>query len=200
MARMAIAERRRLLIEAAWKVMSTEGVQAATTRAICAAAGMPQSSFHYCFESRSDLLRIVVTGLIPRQIEASFAAFEVSARPEDTISASLNAYWQDVVANPMEHAVLYDITMTALYDDELRDLASFQYGQYHETAITILTTASERLGLQWSTPIDVLAVRLVTFVDGLTLRYLATRDDELCRAALDSFAAELATHIAQPTA
>lgn len=198
MARLAIAERRRLLIEAAWQVMSTEGVRAATTRAICAAAGMPQSSFHYCFESRTDLLRIIVTGLIPRQIEASFATFQVSGQPEDTIRASLDAYWADVVANPMEHAVLYDITMTALHDEELRDLASFQYNQYHEAAATILSTGVDKLGLRWTSPVDVLATRLVAFLDGLTLRYIASRDETQCRAALESFAADLARHLDVP--
>lgn len=45
--RLAIAQRRELLLAAAWRVMIKDGVAAATTRAICAEAGMPQSSFHY---------------------------------------------------------------------------------------------------------------------------------------------------------
>lgn len=68
MARMSLEQRRALLLASAWQVCSTQSVQSATTRAICARAGTPQSAFHYCFHSRDELLREIVVSLLPNCI------------------------------------------------------------------------------------------------------------------------------------
>lgn len=60
MTRMAVDERRRQLTDAAFRVIARDGITAASTRTICAEAGMPQASFHYCFDSKRDLLEELV--------------------------------------------------------------------------------------------------------------------------------------------
>ena len=57
MPRLAVAERRAALVEAALRVMVRGGLAAGTTRAIVAEAGMSLASFHYAFSSRDELLR-----------------------------------------------------------------------------------------------------------------------------------------------
>ena len=59
MPRVPAVERRELLLQAAWRILVRDGVAAATTRAICAEAGMKQGVFHYCFTNRDELLREV---------------------------------------------------------------------------------------------------------------------------------------------
>lgn len=198
MVRLAIAERRELLLQAAWRVLVRDGVRAATTRAICSEAGMPQSSFHYCFDSRAELLRIIVTGLLPEQISTTFAALDVETDGENFAREPLAAFFAEVEQNPMRHAVLYDITMNAIYEPELADLATFQYDEYLRAAIDILTRAAERRGFTWGQPVEVLATTMLNFLDGLVLRYIVDRNSDRARAALEAYGDDLERH-AVPT-
>ena len=194
MVRLAIAERRELLLQAAWRVLARDGVRAATTRAICAEAGMPQSSFHYCFESRAEVLRIIVTGLLPEQISTTYAALDTDTDGENFAREPLAAFFAEVEQNPSRHAVLYDITMNAVYDPELADLATFQYEEYLRTGIAILKRVAERRGFTWGQPVEVLATALVSFLDGLVLRYIVDRDAERARAVLEVYGDDLVRH------
>lgn len=195
MVRLAISERRDLLIAAAWRVMAREGVAAATTRAICAEAHMPQSSFHYCFDTRADLLRIVVTSRMPDFITLSANAIEAARTPTDRIRSALEAWWQDVLANPQTQAVMFDITVHAHYDPDLRDLGTYQYAEAHATVLALLNYAIRDGQYAWDTDIEQLAVSVVAFLDGLSLRYMVEPHNNSFSAALDTFAAELSAHL-----
>ncbi|WP_134322455.1 TetR/AcrR family transcriptional regulator [Cumulibacter soli] len=195
MVRLAISERRDLLIAAAWRVMAREGVAAATTRAICAEANMPQSSFHYCFDTRADLLRIVVTSRMPDFITLSTNAIEAARTPTDRIRAALEAWWQDVLANPQTHAVMFDITVHAHYDPDLHDLGTYQYAEAHATVLTLLNYAVRDGQYAWDTDIEQLAVSVVAFLNGLSLRYMVEPHNSSFSGALDTFAAELSAHL-----
>ena len=60
MPRIAVDERRELLVEAAIRVMVRDGVAKATTRSIVAEAGMALAAFHYSFRSKQELLENVI--------------------------------------------------------------------------------------------------------------------------------------------
>src|SRR5699024_6117672 len=55
--RIPVAERRGALLTAAFTVIASRGLAAASTRAIVAEAGMSLASFHYAFDSREELLQ-----------------------------------------------------------------------------------------------------------------------------------------------
>ena len=80
MARVPVGERRALLVAAAHRVLLRDGLGAATTRAICAEADMPQGTFHYCFGSRDELLAEVAGSLVPAEMSAATAAIDGRAR------------------------------------------------------------------------------------------------------------------------
>ncbi|WP_106848132.1 TetR/AcrR family transcriptional regulator [Blastococcus sp. Marseille-P5729] len=195
MVRLAITERRELLIAAAWRVMVNHGVAAATTRAICAEAGMPQSSFHYCFDSRTDLLKIVVTSRIPGYVERSVEQLETTGTVLERAHRTLGAYWKDVVENPAMHAVFFDIAMTSYYDPELRELGAFQYQQFHQAAVSILSHVVADGQYVWLDDIDTLAVNLVAFLDGTTLRYIIDPSTPGLDDALRGYGEYLATRL-----
>lgn len=185
---MSLEERRSLLLDAAWRVLSTQGVQAATTRAICAEAQMPQSAFHYCFRSRHELLREVVVGLLPQQVEASLSVVDRRGSLQTVLRKALASYWDHVEAEPLLHSVLYEITTTALRDPALVDLAHMQYRRAHETVSEVLQVIAEIRGVNWTLPLPVLARMVVNVLDGMTLNYIVDRDSKAARAALDAFA------------
>jgi DNA-binding transcriptional regulator YbjK len=62
--RISATQRRAALVQAALRVVAARGVQAATTRAIVAEAGMSLASFHYAFESRDELMSELVTSVV----------------------------------------------------------------------------------------------------------------------------------------
>src|SRR5687767_6056215 len=71
---MSADARRAELLQAALRVMSRDGVAAGTTRAIVAEAGMPLATFHYCFRSRNELLRELITLVTTMERDAAAAA------------------------------------------------------------------------------------------------------------------------------
>ena len=194
MARLSQPQRRRLLLEAAWRVLERDGMAAATTRAICAEAGMPQGAFHYCFTGRDELLREVVSGLLAEQVLASVDAIGDAKSMREAMSGALHAYWAELVQNPGRHQVLYEVTVAVLRDPEQQDIARYQYRRYLEGAEQALAAAAGRRRMSWDLPLPVLARQVVTVLDGLTLHYLVDGDGEAAVAALDAFAGDLARH------
>ena len=195
MVRLAISERRNLLIAAAWRVMSRDGVAAATTRAICAEADMPQSSFHYCFDTRADLLRIVVTGHLPEHLKLAMDAVDAADTPKARIRMALDAWWRNLLAHPEAHAVMFDITLHAHYDKDLSDLGAYQYAAAHEALLTLIKHVVADNQFTWDTAPDELAVTIQVFLDGITVRYIVDPKNPAFDAVLDDFAENLARRL-----
>jgi AcrR family transcriptional regulator len=192
MTHLPVAERRAQMLAAAWRVLASRGLTAATTRAICAEAGLSQGAFHYCFASRSELLREVATGLLADEVTVASAVIGRTGSLADAIDRALVAYWELVEANPGEHQVLYEITTAALRQPELRDVAELQYARYLDGARTVVRRIAEVRRIEWQRPVDVLARQVVTVVDGLTLHHAVDHDSPAARAALTAFARDLA--------
>ncbi|MEO7124682.1 MAG: TetR/AcrR family transcriptional regulator [Nakamurella sp.] len=199
MPRIPLAERRAQLLDAAWAVMTRSGLAAATTRATCAEAGVSQGVFHYCFDSRDDMLREIAVRLVPMQITAADAAIADASDVAVAVEQALLAYWDLVEADLGAHQVLYEITVAALRSDDSHEIARLQYHRYLDGARDVLDTVAATLGVRWHRPVDVLARQVVTIVDGLTLHYIVDLDSAAARAALSAFAADLAA-VAVPSA
>src|SRR5882762_5619620 len=92
--RLAVAERRRMLIAAAARVMARDGIAQTTTRAITAEAGMPRGSFHYCFRSKDELLRELATTVVGDMVQAAREVWATDRPIEENLKAGLRAIWQ----------------------------------------------------------------------------------------------------------
>lgn len=194
MPRISVAQRRELLLAAAWRVLVRDGFAAATTRAICAEADMKQGVFHYCFTSRDELLREVAAGLLAAQITASLGAVGSDGSMQDAVARAFGAYWDTVEAEPGLHQVLYEITTAVLRDPRSGEIARFQYRQYLDGVRASLDQLEQIRGIVWDLNKEVLARQVVTVLDGLTLHYLVDRDGAAARSALAAFAADFARH------
>ena len=118
MARMPLAERRQQLVDAAIAVMTREGVDKATTRAIVAEAGTSLSVFHYCFDSKQSLLEAVVKTIVGKTVSLAEATIEPGSNQLDTLRNAFMAYWNHVKANPEEHLLTYEVTQHCLRQPE----------------------------------------------------------------------------------
>ena len=96
MPRMSADARRAELLQAALRVMSRDGIAAGTTRAIVAEAGMPLATFHYCFRSRNELLRELITLLTSQEQEAIGGAMVLGAvslsTPDTSASVAVRSW------------------------------------------------------------------------------------------------------------
>ena len=110
MPRMPLPQRRQQLVDAAIAVLTREGVSGATTRAIVAEAGTSLSVFHYCFDSKQELLDAVIKSLVGTNVGLAEATFEAGATRRQLIRSGLDAYWSHVTANPDTHLLTYELT------------------------------------------------------------------------------------------
>ena len=95
-------------------VLTREGVSGATTRAIVAEAGTSLSVFHYCFDSKQELLDAVIKSLVGTNVGLAEATFEAGATRRQLIRSGLDAYWSHVTANPDTHLLTYELTQYCL--------------------------------------------------------------------------------------
>ncbi|MBB4713749.1 TetR/AcrR family transcriptional regulator [Streptomyces luteogriseus] len=192
MARLPSAERRRQLTEAAIRAMARDGVPRTTTRSIAAEAGVSLSVFHYCFDSKQQLIESVITTITGHYVTVVKEAIRPRATLEETVRAGFQAYWDHVRAHPDEHMLTYELTQYALRQPGFEHLARRQYELYAEAYTELIDQLREAMGLRLRVPVPVLARYLAAMTDGLTLSHLVLGDDTAWTGVLDM----VVTHVA----
>ena len=189
MGRVSSAERRAALVRAALRVIDRDGVHAATTRMIVAEAGMSLASFHYAFRSRDEMMRELVAFVVQDEQRVSLEALDPDADIRSAVRAGMQAYFELLRAHPSREQALQELVQYSLRTPELEHLPRAQYASYFHTARVLLERGAENAGVQWSLPIEQLARILIAITDGLTVAWLADRDDEAADTLID-FAAD----------
>ncbi|MFD9936027.1 TetR/AcrR family transcriptional regulator [Streptomyces massasporeus] len=192
MARLPSAERRRQLTEAAIRAMARDGVPRTTTRSIAAEAGVSLSVFHYCFDSKQQLIESVITTITGHYVTVVKEAIRPRATLEETVRAGFQAYWDHVRAHPDEHMLTYELTQYALRQPGFEHLARRQYELYAETYTELIEQLRQAMGLRVRVPVPVLARYLAAMTDGLTLSHLVLGDDSAWTGVLDMVTAHVA--------
>ncbi len=192
--RIPVQERRQALVEAAMRVMEREGIAAATTRAICAEAGMPNGFFHYCFTSKQELMLEVAQQFRRHFLELFTLTEGLEGDAHAVVSAALTAFLDDVASDPDIHQLTYELPLYALRDDELGGIARRCYEDNELVAAEFLRTAAGIAGCEWTVPVARLARYLAVAVDGTVLQWLMLRDDERAREHIEDVARHVASH------
>ena len=198
MARVPSLERRRLLVEAALRVIAREGMNAATTRAIVGEAKMSLASFHYAFTSRDEMMRELVAHVVENETVAAFSGLRLGADIRTSISDALTAFFEGaVIADPDHEQVMFEIMQYALRTPDLRHLAAEQYARYRAAVTELLLAGATNAGVTWSLPVDDVARIVLTLTDGLTFGWLADRDTDAAFRVIE-FAADSLSTLAVP--
>jgi AcrR family transcriptional regulator len=197
MTRMAVADRRAALIQAALRVIAAEGVAAATTRAITTEAGMSLASFHYAFRSRDELIAELIPYVVEHESLAAEATLTAGADLATTIRLGLRGFLDLVAADPAREQAMFELTQYALRTSELGEAARAQYASYYKAAEAIVEAAAQLTGRTWTRPVEQIARIVVTLTDGLTLGWLVHRDMAATRQVID-FAADAIAALAEP--
>lgn len=209
---MAVAARRRALVEAAVRVIVRDGVAGATTRAIVAEAGMSLASLHYAFPSVDQLLEAVIAevtvqerraaeqGLLPAAPPTDAGASAPPTSPpslEEVIRGGLDRYVDLLVAHPDREQALFELAVYAMRTPGQRVALVAQHRVYQESARATLATAAVAARSRWTVPLDQAARALVMVTEGLTSVWLADRDTAAARETA-RFAARALAALAEP--
>ncbi|MER8237312.1 TetR/AcrR family transcriptional regulator [Streptomyces sp. NPDC101490] len=185
--------RRELLVAAALRVMKRDGIAAASTRAICAEAGMPHGAFHYCFRSKQELYAALLAADISIDLDAAWGAVTPDTDPAATLRALLRVYWTAVEADPEAQLVLRELVNLALREPELHDLPAWEHRAYLDKTVVYLERFAQEADLEYTIATADLAQLLVESFGGVVSAWLAHRDDAVARTSLDHFADLFAT-------
>ena len=196
MARIPPAQRREQLVGAALRVIARDGVPAATTRAIVAEAGMSLASFHYVFRSRDEMMGELVSHVVGAQHESVAAAVGPDLRA--TLRAGLRTYLEIIVHDPVQELALLEIMQYAMRTAGLEPLVRRQWASYRAAAESLVVEAAAAAGATWSVPVADVARMVITITDGVTLGWLADRDEQAAARTLD-LAADALAALAEPT-
>lgn len=214
MVRMSVEERRAALVEAALAVMKRQGVANTSTRDIVAEAGMQIGVFHYCFESKEQLIREVMKAINERNYSAVGAALEDVEPGAPFIRAAVEAYWVHIQRDPNEHLLTYELTTHALRNlrrdgeedtadvvsqvqrrtdvpDEM-DAAVVQYRSYLFGMEALLMMLADVCQTTWTTPVPQLARVVLAIIEGITLQWLVDGEDVCAQQSLRHLADILA--------
>lgn len=202
--RMSVEQRRSALIESAYRVIADHGVEGATTRRICAHAGMPLASFHYAFESRTALLCAVMDHAVPVDIERMLHSVMPAAEfgPEPDLDAlkqnmvrQFHAFVDLLKADPGRMQATIALGIYAHNHPELQQVGKVMYEQLYRVASSGLREMAELTGLTWSRPTEELGPFIISATNSITLIYLSTGDDKVVDSLIEAVADQLATYV-----
>ncbi|MYS49656.1 TetR family transcriptional regulator [Streptomyces sp. SID6013] len=185
--------RREQLVAAALRVMKRDGIAAATTRAICAEAGMPHGAFHYCFRSKQELYAALLSTDINITLESAWPTVAPTADPAGAIRALLRAYWAAVEEDPETQLVLSELVNLALREPELGQLPGWEHQTSLEKVVSYLDRFADEAQLEYTVEARELAEMVLSALGGVVSSWLSHRESAVALRTLDRFAALFAT-------
>jgi AcrR family transcriptional regulator len=182
-ARRSVDERREQLIDATLGILASDGLAAATTRRITEEAGLALGAFHYAFRSKDELLRAVIERLNSEISQAlDGVSDEAKSNLPDAVEAVIRGLWHYVEAKPELQLAQYELTIHALRDPTMRELASWQYDRYADVVVRTLDGVPDAPS---GHELVELARFLVATLDGLILHHCVQGDLESARRRLE---------------
>lgn len=172
-------------MDAAFRVIARDGLPAATTRAICAEAGIQQGLFHYAYETKAELLQELTSTVLTVQMRELFEPTPGVSTLRDALRGALDQLMDATLVDRDRQMVISEL-MTA---DRRRDkdpgaLDRWHHTRYTELAEEFLTEVADRFDAEWTVPLHELARLSASSVSGVVRAWLADDDDDLARASL----------------
>jgi AcrR family transcriptional regulator len=196
--RLAVADRRIQLVDAALAVAVADGISATSVRRVAEQAGVALGVVHYAFADKDELIAALAERIVDALADAGAAAVAATAdqQPGDLLGAlraALDGLWTSIEVTPQAQLLTYEITTHALRTPGLHGAAERQYQVSQRAAEQLLELTADSCAARWDEPVTELAAAALAFVDGVTLRWLVDRDSTAARARLDRFAGYLAS-------
>ena len=200
MARVMASQHRRSLVAAAIRVMTRDGVTAASTRRVAAEAGVAQATIHYVFGTKTELYRAVIEEATDNLVRAVEDGLAPQAQWNDEVSAAAGGAWGVIEANPDIALLLLELTAYALREPDLKDVAERLYESYQGLAERAVAALAERADRSLQLPVEDVARLVVAGINGLAISYLVHGDRERSRRDLHNLTDALTAVAVEPRA
>jgi AcrR family transcriptional regulator len=176
--------KRELIIEAALKVMVSEGLYRATTRKIAEAAGLNLATLHYHFNDKEQIFFLAMEQLIANYRAALGTHFADEQTLHQRIHDLAHFIWGEIKKNPDEQLALQEMTLYLLRHPQAASLAKEKDREFLALYVDMLSTASDA-GSFDDDHITAVANLIYTGLVGLFNQWLATRDEAQLLMTLD---------------
>ena len=152
--------RREALAGALWRVVTRDGIEAASVRRVAAEAGWSTGSLRHYFQTQPELLAFAME-LVVQRVSDRVGAISGEGSPREIAARVLHEVLPMDAERRAEMQVWLAFTMRSLVDPELRELRETA----HQALRGLCRTAAELLGARDEAAPE----RLHAFVDGLAL-------------------------------
>src|SRR5689334_301222 len=177
--------RREQIINAALKVMITEGVYHATTRKIAEAAGVNVATLHYHFHDKEEILFKVMEVLVANYRATLAKQFSSPQKLSDRIADLLRFIWSEIEKAPGEQLVLQEMTLYVLRHPHAEHMAREKDHEFLSLYAESLRAATD-VRPEDGPRIMELANFIYTSFVGMLNQWLAVRDGGLFLQAMDN--------------
>ncbi len=170
------SDRRAVIIDAAVRVLSREGIADTTTRKIAAEAHVNQAMISYYFGGKDGLLYAVLQEMMRRTEEIARASLPQGHDLAESLAGAIEAFWSHVEQAPQLQVMQYELTLYALRRPDSAWLATRQYEGYCAIVAALIEAVSAECGERLTESPDALARFIVGGLDGLILQYISDPD------------------------
>ncbi len=177
--------RREQIIDAALKVMISEGVYHATTRKIAEAAGVNVATLHYHFHDKEEILFKVMEVLVANYRATRAKQFATEQKLHDRIADLLRFIWSEIERAPGEQLALQEMTLYVLRHPHAEHMAREKDHEFLLLYADWLRTATD-VRPENERQIMELANFIYTSFVGMLNQWLAVRDVDMFTQALEN--------------
>lgn len=170
--RVPAVERRQQLIEAAVRLSSRAGIEAANLRAIAEEANAPLSAVHYCFRDKDELMHEAVEFWLQQLVGiAENAAADGGLRA--TVTGFAADFWRELESDPPNVLAQLELVVWANRGETHKDLAVSIYSRYETALSRLVEEAMANAGEESRVSSQLLARSIVGIIDAASLQYLS---------------------------
>jgi AcrR family transcriptional regulator len=177
--------RREQIVDAALKVMISEGVYHATTRKIAEAAGVNVATLHYHFHDKEEILFKVMEVLVANYRATLAKQFAAPQTLHDRIADLLRFIWSEIEKAPGEQLALQEMTLYVLRHPHAEHMAREKDHEFLLLYADWLRAATD-VRPEDEAQIMELANFIYTSFVGMLNQWLAVRDAGLFAQAMDN--------------
>jgi len=118
------AERRRSLIEAAYRIIAEQGLKGLRTRAVAAQVGLTHATLHYYFPTKEALIQAVIDYAVFQKLLSGIplVSEDRGGTPVEQLHALLSGLAQSIREDMTNVLVLYELILHTQHDPAIRDL------------------------------------------------------------------------------
>ncbi|MDA9520577.1 hypothetical protein XI06_09415 [Bradyrhizobium sp. CCBAU 11434] len=177
--------RREQIIDAALKVMISDGVYHATTRKIAEAAGVNVATLHYHFHDKEEILFKVMEVLVANYRSTLAKQFAAPQKLHDRIADLLQFIWSEIRKAPGEQLALQEMTLYVLRRPHAEHMAREKDHEFLLLYADWLRAATD-VHPEDESRIMELANFIYTSFVGMLNQWLAVQDADLFAQAMEN--------------